>query len=486
MASMTSGKRASLALAVYLVLHALIRLWVADSAELDEAEQVVLAQELRWGYAGHPPLYTWLQKGVFSVFGLSLFSLVLLKGLLLFALGALVYATAREVTRQRDSALLAMASLALIPQFIWESQRDLTHSVLATAATAASLLAFLKVAATRRPEWWLAFGASAGLAVLGKYNAGLFLAALLSAAWSLPAFQPLLRSAPALLGLAAFTLITGPHLAWMTTVPEAVLTQSGPLFPRDAGHLLQSWGLGLWNLLEALLSFLGLLLLVFGLARWRATPTGTVEAQPDGVQLLGRTLLLAVGLSIAAVLVFQTQMKARWLQPVLFLTPIWVAAQASGWLSPGRRNALVTLGAAAALAAMAGTVLQPMAAACRGKTTRMTAPMGALAGELEPHARGAGVILADSRWVGGNLRLHLPGHAVLVPEFPSLAVPTNGPWLAVWDATRRAEPPKALLKLAQQKHGTDLSRLAPQYVEAPFRYLPGHHMKLGWIALPAR
>lgn len=482
---MSLGKRVHLALAGYLILHAILRLWVAESAELDEAEQLVMAQELRWGYASQPPLYTWLQAGAFAIFGLNLFALVLVKGLLLFALGAFLHASAWEVTRRPESALVATAALAFIPQFVWESQRDLTHSVIATSAAAASLLAFLKFLQTRRPGWSLAFGAAAGLGMLGKYNTGVFLAALLAAAWSMPRLRDALVCRAAWPAAAAFAVVTGPHLAWMADQPEAVLTQSSQLFAQAGEPVTHALGQGLGNLLIAFLSFFSALLAIFGLTRWRAIPTQTIPARPELVQLLGRTLLCAGILSLVVVLACQVQIKSRWLQPIFFAAPIWLSAQAAGWLDSRRRNALLSGAAAAALVAMAGTVLQPLAAAQKGKPTRMTAPMAGLATSLAPNANLAEVILADSRWIGGNLRLHFPGPAVLVPEFPSLAVPTQGPWLAVWDATKRAKPPKALLELARQKRGVDLSQLTPHYVEAPYRYLPQQRMKLGWMALPA-
>src|SRR5262245_21622617 len=70
-------------LLVYFGAHLLSRVLVSDALELDEAEQTLWTQQLHAGYGAQPPLYTWLQWGVFQLFGVSVFSLALLKNLLL-------------------------------------------------------------------------------------------------------------------------------------------------------------------------------------------------------------------------------------------------------------------------------------------------------------------------------------------------------------------------------------------------------------------
>jgi hypothetical protein len=56
-------------LPAYLALHVGIRLLAPGAAEHDEAEPLVLSQVLALGYGLHPPLYTWLQHGVFAALG---------------------------------------------------------------------------------------------------------------------------------------------------------------------------------------------------------------------------------------------------------------------------------------------------------------------------------------------------------------------------------------------------------------------------------
>ena len=65
-------------LLLYFSLQMVMRLFTSQSAELDEAEQLLWTQDLRWGYGPQPPLYSWLQWVLFEVFGVSILALALL------------------------------------------------------------------------------------------------------------------------------------------------------------------------------------------------------------------------------------------------------------------------------------------------------------------------------------------------------------------------------------------------------------------------
>jgi 4-amino-4-deoxy-L-arabinose transferase-like glycosyltransferase len=120
-------------LLVYALLHLAGRVAISDSVELDEAEQVLLAQDFRGGYGRQPPLYSWVQTAAFAVCGTNIFALALVKALFLFTAYYFLYATAKLTTAAPATGLLAVCSLALIPQVAWELQRDLTHSAASVA-----------------------------------------------------------------------------------------------------------------------------------------------------------------------------------------------------------------------------------------------------------------------------------------------------------------------------------------------------------------
>src|SRR4030042_335919 len=74
-------------LAGYAFMHLCLRLLISNSLAKDEAELVLYIQEgFKLGYNSQPPLYIWLQLLFFKIFGLSVFSLALLKNSLIFCL----------------------------------------------------------------------------------------------------------------------------------------------------------------------------------------------------------------------------------------------------------------------------------------------------------------------------------------------------------------------------------------------------------------
>ena len=78
-------------LALYFLLSLVARVSLSGGLELDESEQILLAQVPRLGYGPQPPLYTWLQYLVFSLFGQTIFSLSLIKSVLLFITFKTIY-----------------------------------------------------------------------------------------------------------------------------------------------------------------------------------------------------------------------------------------------------------------------------------------------------------------------------------------------------------------------------------------------------------
>ena len=51
----------------YFSLNALIQFGVSKTADLDQAEQLILSQTFQLGYSAQPPLYTYLASVLFSL-----------------------------------------------------------------------------------------------------------------------------------------------------------------------------------------------------------------------------------------------------------------------------------------------------------------------------------------------------------------------------------------------------------------------------------
>lgn len=308
-----------LLLLLYFGAHVVARTLVSDALELDEAEQALWTQHLAAGYGSPPPLYTWLQWAVFQVTGVSVLSLSLLKNTLLASTYALVWLAARRLMPP-PLALLAAASMLLIPQIGWESQRDLTHSVLATAVAAATLYVVVRLIEKPRPVLYLALGLCAALGLLSKYSFAVYLAALGLAVLLSRDTRPVLRS-PWLIAAALLALVVlSPHALWLLDnwqLASARTLEKLDASPGLAGGVVR----GLSSLLGATLATLAALVLIlaaiFGRAAW--TPA---TASPH-CRLWGRYLGLLALLMLALVVVGgATHFKGRWLQPLLFMAPL--------------------------------------------------------------------------------------------------------------------------------------------------------------------
>src|SRR5256885_16885763 len=83
--------------AAYFILHVITRTLVTEAAGIDEADQLLRGQQLNWGYGPQAPLYTWLMIFFLKMFGSSVFSLALLRELMLFGVYALTYLNARSL-----------------------------------------------------------------------------------------------------------------------------------------------------------------------------------------------------------------------------------------------------------------------------------------------------------------------------------------------------------------------------------------------------
>src|SRR5262249_5619942 len=124
-------------------------------------------------------------------------------------------ANARRITRSHLCGTAAAISLLFIPQVAWESQRDLTHSVLSATLAVATLSCFLQAHERQQARWYLLFGVCAGLGLQSKYNYVFWLLGLLVAAWSLSELRPTMRDKRMWFALGLCVLIFLPNGLWI-------------------------------------------------------------------------------------------------------------------------------------------------------------------------------------------------------------------------------------------------------------------------------
>ncbi len=475
-----------LLLALYFGAQVLCRVVVSPALELDEAEQALWAQQLHWGYGAQPPLYTWLQWGMFQLFGASVLSLSLLKNLLLASTYAFVFLAGR-LLMPASWAALASASMLLLPQIGWESSRDLTHSVLLTTIAAATLYLTLALLERPRPALYLLLGAATGLGFLAKYSYGLFLLALLLAVLTGRDTRSVLRS-PWLLGAVLVTLlIVTPHGLWLQAHWQLASEDTLGKLARDPSP---GWAIDLARgLLSLLLSIAGFLWpwalatgWLFGRA-WRGRDASRVAAKGrswDHVALWRRYLGLLVLMFLAMVLFGEvTHFKDRWMQPVLFCVPLIVFSCIAPWVPRAPQLRLRRILLMVAVLVLVLLTLRPHYHAWRNRPNQLNLPTQALVQSLRDAGfTGEGTILSQDRALAGSLRLQFPAARVEIVETAAPAVWQSRPLLAIDSLARPGQAPGAVDTASRQADAPAAVELALPYrrarVGAPpmrFRYL---------------
>lgn len=462
---------------IYFVLNAVLLGLVSSTAEWDHAEQLLLSQAWQLGYNSQPPLYTWIVKGLFLVTGPSLAVLLALKALLLTLLVAAVVRISRALELSPTQQWIAVLGLALIPQIVWEDQRNFTHTVLAVTLSAWTLLQLLRLQRVPSIGNYLLLGLLLGLGALSKYNFGLFAAGLGLAALSLPAFRAVLWSARAFLTLGLAGALLLPHLIWV----------GGHLSTAQVGFQKLEMGSGLSfagvsELGAGLLASLGALLLL-ALLVVRPQHIRQHIRQRDtapGVALLLRGWIAMLLLALLMILTTGARdFQEHWLQPVSFFVPLLLAS----WADPTATRGFAIFRGIAVVVLLGISIALPGQALLANpeRPSRLNLPYAELAAQIRAQIRaeiGAPeVIVAPSDPLAGNLRLQFPDARVLSERNPFAAPGQASAWLIV--SEQPLQPDSPFVRWLASELG--LTRLAPsRQVSASLHWLPDQAHRLYW------
>ncbi|WP_216824597.1 glycosyltransferase family 39 protein [Paragemmobacter aquarius] len=314
----------------YFAVQFTLRLHSAAGLEFDEAEALWYARSLQFGYNAQPPLYFWLQNLVFHLPLAPLTALALLKTMIFAAAVLAIFAIFRQIDTKAAPA--AMLSLGLLPEVVWEMQRDRTHTVLLLLLAAFGMLRILQSQQKHRETGGETGGASLGailgLGLLSKPNFGFFALGLLVASRRVlrrPTASQILLAAAVALGIAA------PWLIWAMTHPDLAGSSLHKL-ALAAENPFRRRLTGLGNFALALLAMLGLAALVLG-PIWARVRPGPITQ--DGARIILQTAFASVLLFLLAVLVSgASQTQSRWLLPMVFLLPPVVTLHLHQRMSP--------------------------------------------------------------------------------------------------------------------------------------------------------
>ena len=457
-------------LVVYFAIHVAIRTFISQSLELDESEQLVLTQKLALGYGPQPPLYTWVQHFFFSMFGVSVFSLALLKNLLLLGTYLFTYLNARSITGRVDCGILAAVSLLFIPSVAWESQRDLTHSVLVSAFSAATLFCFLNLRADRIIPYLL-FGACAALGTLSKYNYAFFLVGLVVAALSVPPYRATVLNWRMGLAASVALVMLLPHFVWVAQHPDLTTAAVSKFEIVNSG--ISAPIRGLWKVLSSVVALLSLFFVIVVFIFWKTPAHTPLDLRSPPVRLLLRTWLAILGVIGVAIVAFSvSNARGRWLQPFLICAPVFIAIVCQNRLTPSRLNRALTVGILVAAIVIVGFLARLLLPGPK----RLVQPFPELARQAEPSLRGQKVIIASTTLLAANLRLAFPDKLVTTPNLAALSEFDRTKCALVWEPTNEAGIPALFSAFGE---------LAPRsgivYVEVNSQYHKNGKMKLAFL-----
>ena len=476
-------------LLLYVGIHFLVRLAMGGTLERDEAEQVVLAQELALGYTTQPPLYTWLQWVLFQLFGHGVLALAVLKAGLIFCIYFCTWQIARRLIASDNLAFLAAFSLILIPSVSWESIRDLTHSVLATAMAVAAFYCAIRVYERRSASAYILLGALLAAGMLAKYSFVVFVLSLLLAAISLPVWRALLLDKRILLTFITALLLVLPHLLWALEHVYEISTFINKQVNNGATtSFIEGVGVGLLSLIsniaEFVLLFVLIISLVFPTLYRRRSDQGN-----DYYQLLERffwaVLIVCLGL---IVFMGATHFQSRWFQPLLILLPVYLLARVNRKAVVGRRQSIyagiLMLFAVLVIVLRFGQFW--LAPYFSDRPKRMQVPSARIAEQIRQAGFESGTIISARNLEAGNLKLYFPDTRVLTARTEITNVPPRdnpGQCLIVWQATKDQLEPRRLEGYMNRRGLASLLESPADYLEAPYLYTGFANYKLGMILL---
>jgi hypothetical protein len=261
--------------------------------------------------------------------------------------------------------------------------------------------------------------------------------------------------------LAAIVLalvLAAPHLYWAATHFAETTSRTFKFGIESDSSLVVAWARGLAAMAVGVASYAALSTAVFVAAVFFPVlgkgdrPSVVMPGIPHGRQFILRALVAALVLVLIAVLATRaTEVKERWLQPILFMAPLVLMVLLEPRLTLFRQRLLVLVSATLGVIFLVALAVAYLFSAVNGTPFRALAPFGVLADDIRDLGFDSGTILAEDFYIAGNLRLHLPETMVAEPEYGLWPVPEGrsaGPILFAWTG-RRERPPKPVRELLQ-------------------------------------
>ncbi len=469
----------------YCLVHMLVRLGLSPVYSLDEAEQMLFAQDLNLGYRfRHPPLITWLVWAVQQAFGLERIAFFTLKYAIMAGGFVAFFFGARRILNDTRLGALATFAFSLTYTVGYYPHLDLMHTVLLTALLGAGVWAMARVLDEGAWADYLLYGAITALGILAKYVYGLFPAAVMIAVALTPAFRVQIKPARALASIALTLALLAPYIQWALTNNHSMVDLAQTMTEAESGGIdLGGWvtgtGMLAWSLVEFTLPFS----LIFAALFWGQI-TGPRPARPGQERLHDYKRLLEIVMIAGALMMLSavfiggaTHFKGRWMHQVLIVLPIYaflLIRLADEPVPLGRLKAYGSIVAVAAALVIGVRIVSYEVNIANCSKCWEYQPFDRFADALRQQGFRKGTIVVSNMYVGGNLRAQFPDSRVVMRGYPLEVFPDptiGGHCLIAWlgdkaDIPAKLAPLRAKLGLdpLPEDHGRGRVRakIAPQ------------------------
>ncbi|WP_068084246.1 ArnT family glycosyltransferase [Polycladidibacter stylochi] len=438
---------------IYFLLQIILRVAIGNSLGTDEAEQIITAQSFEWGYGSQPPLYTWLVIGVFQLFGPTLFSLALLKNALL-CLGYFgIWSAAKKIGPPRF-AVLCTLSVFFLPQISWEAQRALTHSVLLFTCASWTIYGFISL--QEKPDLLksIGFGLLIAAGLISKFNYLFVFAALIFALSCHAQGRAYLFSKYFFISIGVAALLLTQPMLWNINHLDLAASRVNK-FGMEAGW--QTAFQGLWAFVTASFNFCAVVFALYLPVLFKPLQNSSIARQNvNKAHLDYLKTALFIGLVIVAITIVAsgtTNVKDRWLQPLLLLVPIVIVGHF--WAKLHDRH-IKYLYVSVVICAIAIIIFLPLALThgTFKKPSIQRFPSQIIALQLKQE--GIKTVITNSNALAGQLAFHNSELTVVTLEYSVLDVPHSKPLAIIWTGPQTAQVPPNIAQLYQRLYNEPL------------------------------
>ncbi len=498
--SLTISEKFYLFILFYFLIQILLRVFLSDSFNLDETEEILWSQKFLWGYNAQPPLYNWCMICFFHIFGYTTFALSLFKNSLLVLGFVFFFKSCRLLLLNEELATVATLSFFLIPEIAWQSQTDRATSVILFSISILTFYVFLKLISTKKLRYYFLCGILFGLGLLSKYNYILFASSLLLSALTIPKFKKVILDRYIILtGIIAFLIIL-PHSIWfLTHIHEASGTTIGKLQIATHNRIIGMLK-GYLSILEESVLFLSplwLFYLIFIPSGYKDIIKNRVgnlgpcrlskEIDRNDIANLLENLFFIVYISLIILVTFfrVTHFKSRWFCGFLFLFPVYffirlkkedLKVRRVDWL---KRSAIAS--SILVYILLFGRVYF---ASHLNKICRPNYPFSEMATILrkKQHFKAHQLVISNDQLIAGNFKVHLKANLAITPRTPALVDRHKyAQILLIWPKNKRV--PDNILNLAKLYTNREIKDKKSSILVAPYKYTKRRKYVLNYLII---